>query len=194
MAIPFAVLLLSAMVSVCTVPGLAPMLVIDSHFDIAPQLRLFHLANISQRHRIDYFKPFGPFVAGQPARGEKLPHPLELQAGAGLERYERARPFSEQLVGHPHDGNGRHGVMSDQMGLYLFGANFFTAAIDLVFDAAHDHQVAGGIATNEISGAIEAVGGKGLDIAFGGAIVAANGVGSATPEFAGLAGCDLTSR
>src|SRR5215472_7973787 len=152
MSIPLAVPLLSAMVGMRAVTSpLAPMFAIDSHFDIAPQLCLFHLANISQRHRRDYFKPFGPFVAGQPARGEKLAHRLQLKPGARLEGYERASAFSEQFIGHRHHGSGRHGVMSHQMGLYLFGANLFTATVDLVLDASHDHQVAGGIEANEIS-------------------------------------------
>jgi hypothetical protein len=63
MRIPSVLPSLSAIAGVLT-SRLELTLAIDSQFEIAPQLRFFYLADIGQGHRIDYFKPFGPFVAG----------------------------------------------------------------------------------------------------------------------------------
>src|SRR5215831_13259193 len=83
--------------------------------------------------------------------------------------------------------------MSDKMRFHFLSTDLFAAAIDLVFDASGNRQIAGGVATNKIPGAIEAIDCKCFRVPIIGAVVAANRVGPATPQFARFAGCNLAS-
>src|SRR3974377_199830 len=89
------------------------------------------------------------------------------------------------LVGHRHDADILHfGVGKDEV-LDFFGADLLTATIDHILLTSLGIYVAADL-SHHGAHAIEAVGGEAFGIRIGIVVIAADGVGAATNQFARL--------
>src|SRR6266853_917507 len=75
----------------------------------------------------------------------------------------------------------------------FLGVDFLAASIDQIFNSSFDDQISRQIEPHEVTGSIVSIGAECFAVPLRRAVVAANGVGAATPKLANLTGRDLDS-
>ena len=99
--------------------------------------------------------------------------------------------LAEQFVGLADDARVVHAGVAQQGVFDLGRSDLLPAAIDLLLGPADDRDAPGLVASHQITGPIEAVGGEGGLLAWPGEVVPADRVGPAHLQFADLVQIDL---